>query len=171
MPKKFNAEEHIIGLNTLRLRLIKAPFTSEVIREGFKDCGIPSNPAFWYEFRSSGLISIVDKDLYCFNEPKKPIHFAKLNEIYRKYQEKSSAYYNKWYNKNKRKDVLKRPDIQAAIKLLNENGLDVVLKVQKICYQFILVSGSTCRELIQVNLQILTVNDLEIFFISAIFAQ
>ena len=44
-----------------------------------------------------------------------------------------NTYYNKWYDKKRRKDVLKRPDIQAAIKLLRENGMDVVLSVQKIC--------------------------------------
>ena len=44
-----------------------------------------------------------------------------------------NAYHNKWYDKKRRKDILKRPDIQAAIKLLRENGMDVVVSVQKIC--------------------------------------
>ena len=42
-------------------------------------------------------------------------------------------YHNKWYDKKRRKDIFKRSDIQAAIKLLNDNGLDVVIRVQKIC--------------------------------------
>ena len=56
-----------------------------------------------------------------------------LLTFYEQYKEKVNAYHNKWYDKKRRKDVLKRPDIQAAIKLLRENGMDVVLSVQKIC--------------------------------------
>ena len=84
-------------------------------------------------FSNSGLVKQIGDDLYCFNNPNKPIHFHKLNVIYKEYKEKVNAYHNKWYDKKRRKDVLKRPDIQAAIKLLRENGMDVVLSVQKIC--------------------------------------
>ena len=127
MAKKFDAEAHIVGLNTLRLQLAKTPFTSDTIREGFKSCGIPSNPVFWTVFSNSELVKQIGDDLYCFNNPNK------LNEIYKEYQKKVNTYHNKWYDKKRRKDVLKRPDIQAAIKLLRENGMDVVLSVQKIC--------------------------------------
>lgn len=133
MARQFDAEAHIVGLNTLRHQLAKTPFTSDTIREGFKSCGIPSNPVFWTVFSSSGLVKQVGDNLYCFNNPNKPIHFHKLTEIYKEYQKKVNAYHNKWYDKKRRKDVLKRPDIQAAIKLLRENGMDVVLSVQKIC--------------------------------------
>lgn len=133
MAKKFDAEAHIVGLNTLRYQLAKTPFTSDTIREGFKSCGIPSNSLFWTVFSNSGLVKQIGDDLYCFNNPNKPIHFYKLNEIYKEYQKKVNMYHNKWYDKKRRKDILKRPDIQAAIKLLRENGMDVVLSVQKIC--------------------------------------
>lgn len=133
MAKKFNAEAHIVSLNTLRVQLAKTPFTSDTIREGFKSCGIPSNPVFWILFRKSGLVKQIGEDLYRFNDPSRPIHFNKLSEIYREYKDKRNAYYNKWYDKRKRKDILRRPDIQAAIKLLKENGMDVVISVQKIC--------------------------------------
>lgn len=133
MAKQFDAEAHIVGLNTLRQQLAKTPFTSDTIREGFKSCGIPSNPVFWTVFSNSGLVKQIGDDLYCFNNPNKPIHFHKLSEIYKEYQKKVNAYHNKWYDKKRRKDVLKRPDIQAAIKLLRENGMDVVLSIQKIC--------------------------------------
>ena len=43
MAKKFDAEAHIVGLNTLRNQLAKTPFTSDTISEGFKICCIPSN--------------------------------------------------------------------------------------------------------------------------------
>lgn len=134
MNKKFDAEAHITNLNKLRIELAKIPFTSDTIRKGFKSCGIPSNLLFWSVFRNSGLVSMIEEGLYCFNDPRKPIHFTKLSEIYRQYQEKTTVYHNKWHDKKKQKDVLKRQDIQAAIKLLNENGFDVVLKIQKICY-------------------------------------
>ena len=133
MAKKFDAEAHIVGLNTLRYQLAKTPFTRDTIREGFKSCGIPSNLLFWSVFYNSGLIQQIGEDLYCFNDPTKPIHFLKLDRIYREYKEKVSMYHNKWYDKKRRKDIFKRPDIQAAIKLLNDNGLDVVIRVQKIC--------------------------------------
>ena len=133
MARQFDAEAHIVGLNTLRHQLAKTPFTSNTIREGFKSCGIPSNPVFWTVFSNSGLVKQIGDDSYCFNNPNKPIHFHKLNEIYKEYQKKVNAYHNKWYDKKRRKDILKRPDIQAAIKLLRENGMDVVLSVQKIC--------------------------------------
>ena len=83
MAKKFDAEAHIVGLNTLRYQLAKTPFTSDTIREGFKSCGIPSNLVFWKVFSHSGLVKQIGDDLYCFNNPNKPIHFHKLNEIIR----------------------------------------------------------------------------------------
>lgn len=130
MAKKFDAEAHIVALNTLRYQLAKTPFTSNIIREGFKSCGIPSNLVFWTVFCNSGLVKQIGDDLYCFNSPNKPIHFHKLGRIYREYKNKVNTYHNNWYDKKRRKDILKRPDIQAAIKLLRENGMDVV---QKIC--------------------------------------
>lgn len=133
MARRFNAEAHIVSLNRLRVELTDIPFTSNIIRKGFKSCGIPSNLVFWNIFRNSGLVSMTGEDLYYFNDPRKPIHFTKLDELYKKYQEKINVYHNKWYDKKKRKDILKRPDIQAAIKLLRENGMDVVVSVQKIC--------------------------------------
>ena len=87
MAKKFDAEAHIVGLNTLRYQLAKTPFTRDTIREGFKSCGIPSNLLFWSVFFNSGLIQQIGEDLYCFNDPTKPIHFLKLDRIYREYQE------------------------------------------------------------------------------------
>ena len=133
MPRKFNAETHIIELNILRNQLAKISFSSDTIREGFKNCGIPSNALFWAVFSNSGLVKQIGRNLYCFNNPNKPIHFYRLDAIYKEYQKKVNAYHNKWYDNKKHKDILKRPDIQAAIKLLRENGMDVVVNVQKIC--------------------------------------
>lgn len=133
MARKFDAEAHIVDLNTLRCQLAKIPFTSDTIRDGLKSCGIPSNLLFWSVFSNSGLIKQIGEDLYCFNDPAKPIHFLKLDKIYKEYQRRVNMYHNKYHDKKKRKDVFKRSDIRAAIKLLNDNGLDVVVRVQKIC--------------------------------------
>lgn len=129
MARKFDAESHIVDLNSLRIQLANIAFTSDTLREGFKNCNIPSNPIFLNEFFKSGLITQIGKDLYCFTNPSKPIHFNKLNDIYKEYKKKSDKYHNKWYNKEKRKNVLKRSDIQAAIRLLNENGMEVIFRI------------------------------------------
>ena len=156
MARKFDAESHIVDLNTLRIQLIKTPFTSNTIREGFKNCGIPSNLLFWTIFSSSGLVQRVGKDLYCFRNPNKPIYFHRLEDIYKEYKKRVTVYHNKWYDKKQRRDVLKRSDIQDAIKLLQNNGFTIVIDVKNLGIQF-LGKDSICREkLIYINLQILT---------------
>ena len=132
MAKKFKAEEHIVALNALRIQLINTTFNSSMIRAEFKNCGIPSNMLFWTVFCNSGLIGIVGKDLYCFKDFDKPIHFRRLGEIYKEYQTRVNSYHNKWNDKRKHKDILKRSDIQAAIKLLQDNGIDVVININKL---------------------------------------
>ena len=136
MARKFDAEAHIIDLNTLRHQLAKIPFTSDTIREGFKNCGIPSNALFWAVFSNSELIQKIGVDLYCFRNPDKPIHFHRLGDIYKEYKKRVTIYHNKWSDKKKRKDILKRPDIQDAIKLLQDNGFTIVIDVNNLSVQF-----------------------------------
>ena len=136
MARKFDAEAHIIDLNTLRHQLAKIPFTSDTIREGFKSCGIPSNALFWAVFSNSELVQKIGDNLYCFRNPDKPIHFHRLGDIYKEYKKRVTIYHNKWSDKKKRKDILKRPDIQDAIKLLQDNGFTIVIDVNNLSVQF-----------------------------------
>lgn len=129
MTRKFNAKAYITALNTIHYQLSQTPFTSETIQIEFKNCGLPSNPIFWSVFSKSNLVKKIGRNLYCFNEPDTPIHFIKLDTIYKEYKRRLTAYRNKWHDNKKQKDVLKRPDIQAAIKLLKDNGMDVVIHV------------------------------------------
>lgn len=129
MTKRFDAETSIVYLNTLRVQLSNTTFTEDTIRKGFKNCKIPSNALFWSEFRNSGIVIKVGEDLYCFKNPNKPIHFRMLNEIYKRYKDRADLYYNKWYDKKRRKNVLKNSEIQAAIKLLNDNGFEVLRRI------------------------------------------
>ena len=136
MNRKFNAEEYIVGLNILRHQLSESLFTSNKIREEFKNCGIPSNMLFWTVFSNSGLVQKVENNLYCFKNPDKPIHFCKLESIYKEYKERATIYYNRWYNKKKHKNLLERHDIQDAIKLLQDNGFTIVIDVNNLNVQF-----------------------------------
>lgn len=129
MARKFDAEQCIILLNELRVQLNSTPFTEKMIREGFKSCKIPSNALFWSVFRSSGIVKQIGDNLYCFIKPEKPIYFRMLQEIYKKYKDKSDQYHDKWYTKKRRKNTLDSPEVQAAIKLLNECGFEVIKRI------------------------------------------
>lgn len=131
MARRFDVREHVAYLNTIRISLSRTYFTSATIREHFRNSGIPSNMLFWSIFSNSGLLKKVGKDQYCF-ESNLPIHFKTFAEIYNTYKSKANSYTTKWQNKKNRKQLLKRPDIQAAIKLLKANGMDVVVSIEKI---------------------------------------
>lgn len=130
MSRKFDPEEHIIGLNTLKSQLALTPFDSDTIRKGFKSCGIPSNNLFFSIFKKSDILKCIGEDLYCFINPNKPIHFTKLSEIYREYSKKSDIYRNRWHDKKNCKNLLSRSDIRDAIKLLKSNGIEIIIKRQ-----------------------------------------
>lgn len=132
MAKKFDAKAHIVGLNTLRIQIAKTPFTSNTIREGFKSYGIPSNTLFWTVFSNSELIQKMGDGLYCFRNSDKPIHFHMLEDIYKEYKKRVTIYHNKWSDRKKHKDILKRHDIQDAIKLLQNNGFTVAINISNI---------------------------------------
>lgn len=123
---KFNSEAHIASLNALRAKLANTVFTSSTLRIEFKECGIPSNLAFWYFFQNSDIITKISEDRFCFSNPNKPIHFQKLEEVYKRYAEKQNQYQNKYRNKKKQSNIFKSAEIQAAIKLLNDNGMIVI---------------------------------------------
>lgn len=131
MTKKFNAKAHIVALNTLRIQLA-LPFTSKIIRQGLKECNLPSNALFWTIFLNSGLVTRIAKDLFVFTNPKEPIHFSKLDAIYRDYNNRMLTYHNRWYYKKKQQNILNREDIQAAIKLLKENGMMILVNSKNI---------------------------------------
>ena len=156
MARKFDAEAHIVDLNTMRTQLAKIPFTSDTIREGFKSCGIPSNALFWAVFSNSELVQKIGNDLYCFRNPDKPIHFHRLGDIYKEYKKRVTIYHNKWCDKKKRKDILKRPDIQDAIKLLQDNGFTIVIGVKNIGMQYLISKGDIIKVFDLHHLQILT---------------
>lgn len=123
---KFNSEAHIASLNALRAKLANNVFSVSTIRIELRECGIPSNLSFCSFFLNSDIITKIDEDRFCFSNPNKPIHFQKLEEIYKKYLEKQNQYQNKYLNKKKQSDIIKRADIQAAITLLNDNGMIVI---------------------------------------------
>lgn len=129
--KEFDSKEYIADLNILCAQLRNTPFTNEIIRSGFKKIGLPSNILFWDVFRKILNIQRIEGDLYCFHNSK-PIYISKLDLIYNEYKERWKQYYNNWYNKKRRVDTLKRDDIQEAIKLLNDNGFEVVRKIDYI---------------------------------------
>lgn len=110
----FQAIEHIKGLNLLQQRLNK-PITAEKFRAELKKIGIPSNYIFWLEFKRTGLVMEITKGAYIFANST-PIHHTMLQNIYKKYQEKLSRYSNPQEGK-----------IEAAIKLLKENGFEILI--------------------------------------------
>lgn len=122
--KKFNAKECISAFNTLRKELDS--FTSMTIRHEFKIHKIPSNHIFWDVLRKSDLINRLDFDLYQFTNPQVPIHYLKLEYIYKEYQDKVNSYVTRYKNKKQQEKVLNSKAIEEAIQLLKANGFEIL---------------------------------------------
>ncbi len=130
MSRKFNTAAHIADFNTLRTKTANQPFSDRHLKEMLKSCGIISNSIFLSTLFDSGIFRQTEQGLFCFNNPDKPIHVNKLDQIYQKYKKKVDMYRHNRVNKKKIKDMMERPDIRAAIALLRENGMEVYKKVE-----------------------------------------
>lgn len=123
----FVAINHIATLNEFRKHSIQSgdlPLSEEDFRNTFKACGIPSNPLFFSEFRSSGLLVRVEGNMWAWKN-KLPIHHQTLQDIYVRYQKKANGYANARYARKKREEVLKSKEIEEAVNLLKSNGFEV----------------------------------------------
>ncbi len=162
----FKANEHISYLNAFREQLGSIPATEIDFRSALKHCGLPSNLVFWSEFKHSNIISKIGKDLYCFTEPDKPINYKKLEVIYKKYKKRSECYKNTWIANKNGNALFVRPDIIEAIKLLTDNGFEVIMRANNLIKQ--LISIYKYIQFIS-SLQILTKIYFEDILINAIF--
>lgn len=130
MSRKFNTAAHIADFNTLRTKTANQPFSDRYLKEMLRSRGIISNSVFLNALYDSGIFRQTEQGLLCFNNPKKPIHVSKLEQVYQRYKEKVDMYRHNRESKKKIKDVMERPDIRAAIALLRENGMEVYKKVK-----------------------------------------
>lgn len=125
--KRFNAKECIKDFNTLRRSLDS--FTSATIRYEFKLHQIPSNHVFWDILRKSDLINKLDFDLYQFTNPTTPVHYLRLEGIYKEYQNKVNSYNLRCKNKKEEESNSNKVAIQEAIQLLKANGYEIFKRV------------------------------------------
>lgn len=126
---KFNSKAHIAAFNALRAKFADTIFSSSTIRIELKELGIPSNHVFWSFLQNSDLIVKITTDKFCFSNPTKPVHYHKLDQIYTEYNKKVNVYHNNWKDSKSQKDLFKQPDIQNAIKLLQEYGFIIGRKI------------------------------------------
>lgn len=125
--KRFNAKECIESFNALRRSLNS--FTSMTIRHEFKNHHIPSNHIFWDILRKSDLINKLDFDLYQFTNPTTPIHYLKLECIYKEYKDKVNTYNVRCKTKKEEESNSNKVAIQEAIQLLKANGFEIFKRV------------------------------------------
>ena len=128
MSRGFKAEKHIAALNNAKAatQVTGRPFSKEDMLRMLKGSGIPSNPHFWKAFKDSGIIQKVGTDKYMFTS-KEPIYKDRLQNVYNTYKN-SLAYYKKKEVVETAK-VIEQPSIEDAIKLLKENGYDILAPV------------------------------------------
>ena len=125
----FSAIDHISALNEFRKYSIGSgdiPLTESDVRDVFKRCGIPSNSLFFSEFKKSGLLVKVERDLYVWKN-QRPIHYQVLQNIYERYQKRLYKYRTTYYHRRVCSKKLLSKEIKNAINLLKENGFEVVI--------------------------------------------
>lgn len=108
--------------NQIRIEMSTHSMSEQEFKNFFKVCGIPSNSLFWSKFEKSGLIQKVDDNSYIWTNPKRPIHYQELNNIYQEYKDTFDKYYQTYQEKKSQKTNA----IQEAINLLKENGFIII---------------------------------------------
>lgn len=127
--KQFKPELYIAAINTF---IDENPvFQGSNFRSLLKSIGMPSNSTFWSVLTSKTFIHKLDIDTYQF-ELTKPLYTDGLTRIYEEYRTRVNGYAQKRRQSVRQKHPLEREDIQAAIKLLNDAGFDVVVSTSKL---------------------------------------
>ena len=125
----FDVVSNARSINLIRMRFSNLTFTRDILCQEFKKYGIPSNSTFYADICKSEIIIRIEKGLYRFNDPNKPIHLEKVKDLFDKYHKRKNLYQKTWYNKRKEVDITERPDIKAAIELLKQNGFEISIKL------------------------------------------
>ncbi len=124
MRQRFNAINCIMQFNQIRIEMSNQSATEQDFKYFFKICGIPCNALFWSKFEKSGLIQKIDNNSYIWTNPKRPIHYQELDNIYQEYKNTFDRYYHTYQEKKIKKNT---QVLQDAINLLKENGF-IILK-------------------------------------------
>lgn len=132
------AEEILRGVHEFKEALIKSnrAFCKDEFLKGMKEIGLPSNVHFWTALRNckctelgSTILTKIGQDKYVFTNPKKPIYWKDLQEVYNMY----SALLKKYHNNKKEKAQKTTPavpdEISEAIKLLKSHGYQILAPV------------------------------------------
>lgn len=114
----FQAIKFIERFNIARNKQInESPVITGVILSAlFKECGMPSGAGFINEFLKSPLVTKVTKGVYIWNDPKKPVHYQTLQDIYTRHMKKNRGYVERYRNK------IKSSQEEQAISFLKEKG-------------------------------------------------
>lgn len=127
----FNAIDHIKVLNQLRLKYDKT-FTEEEFRKDLKDFNILSNSIFFSELQNSGIIKRIQKEIFSFSDPKKPIHYKKLERVYIRYCERLLRYRETYKKKKFCKEQEETKRIQESINFLKSKGFEIYAPVKSL---------------------------------------
>lgn len=124
----FVAKDHISKLNDLRIYYSDndhLTFTEKEFRSKVKQCGIPSSPILFAEFRKAGIINRLHGNVYMFNDPSKPIHYNSLQNVYANYHEKVKQYEHNRKHKKSLKKIKENKQIEEAINFLKGYGFEI----------------------------------------------
>lgn len=125
----FKAKDHIKALNNLRLQY-NGTFTDKEFKDSLKKSNIPSNSLFFSELRKYGVINKIHKNIYAFVNPKKPIYYLALQEIYTSYYKRVNEY-RETYRKNKLyKETVTNKKIKEAVDFLKSKGFEIYAPVR-----------------------------------------
>lgn len=115
----FTAKDHIIELNEFKRGL--ESMSEEILKNGLKECNLPTNSIFIMELRNFGVIVKIDKNCYCWGN-NEPIHFKTLRDVYLNYQNKIIKYSKTRREKLKEEDRKEKENILKAINFLKSKG-------------------------------------------------
>lgn len=126
MRSSFQAIKFIERFNIARNKQInESPvITGVILSTLFKECGMPSGAGFVTEFLRSPLVTKVTKGVYVWSDPKKPVHYQALQDIYTRHAKKSRGYVEKYRNK------IKNSQEEQAISFLKEKGYIILVQAE-----------------------------------------
>lgn len=88
----FCAKDHIKAINIFRIALNGGSFTKDELKQTLRDGGIPSNTVFINTLRKTPVLTQVGKDRFKFSNPKQPVYYGLLEQVYKDYRVKTRTY-------------------------------------------------------------------------------
>lgn len=108
----FVAKDHIKAINIFRVALNGGSFTKDELKQTLREGGIPSNTIFINTLRKMPILTQVGKDRFKFSNPKQPVYYGLLEQVYKDYRVKTRTY-QQTYREKKRQQAFAEAESAA----------------------------------------------------------